>query len=106
MATFLTGSISLEKLKEQIKAQHSAVAKGNDEKTYINIKVWLNDEPDKFGNEGSIQLNALKDKETVPVYLGNLKVRSGASGQAQASTGTSSQTSTAGQKSESEEDIF
>ena len=68
-----TGSISLSKLLEEAKRPHSAFYTGKDGKKYLNIKIWVNDEPDQFGNHVSVQLNGKKEAENYKVYLGNLK---------------------------------
>lgn len=68
-----TGSISLTKLLAEAKKPHSAFYTGKDSNKYCNIKIWVNDEPDQFGNHVSIQLNGKKDTEDYKVYLGNLK---------------------------------
>lgn len=74
MAQFLTGSICLTDLIEHAKKKHSAFLKSEkNQKIYVNIKVWINDEKNKHGNIGSMQLNAKKDHETENVYFGNLK---------------------------------
>ena len=68
-----TGSISLTKLLEEAKKAHSAFYTGKDGKKYCNVKIWVNDEPDQFGNHVSLQLNSKKDSENYKVYLGNMK---------------------------------
>jgi len=68
-----TGSISLTKLLAEAKKPHSAFYTGKDSNKYCNIKIWVNDEPDQFGNHVSIQLNGKNDTEDYKVYLGNLK---------------------------------
>ena len=60
-----TGSISLRKLSEEAKKPHSAFYTGKDGKKYLNIKIWVNDEPDQFGNHVSVQLNGKKKQKTI-----------------------------------------
>lgn len=67
------GSISLTKLLEEAKKPHSAFYTGKDGKKYCNVKIWVNDEPDQFGNHVSLQINGKKDAEDYKVYLGNMK---------------------------------
>ena len=55
------------------KKPHSAFYTGKDGKKYLNIKIWVNDEPDQFGNYVSVQLNGKKEAEKYKVYLGNIK---------------------------------
>jgi hypothetical protein len=60
-----TGSINLSKVK---KDKLFTSEKGE---KFLNITVWLNDEPDNYGNLMSIQERGKKGE---PVnYLGNLK---------------------------------
>jgi len=43
---------------------------------YLNIVLWINDEPDQFGNNASIQVSQTKeerDQRIKPTYIGNLK---------------------------------
>ena len=50
--------IIIEQLKE-----------GKNGKKYLAVKVWVNDEPDQYGNIASIQVSGSEPK----VYIGNLK---------------------------------
>ena len=43
---------------------------------YIPVNVWVNDEPDQFGNSCSIQIYNKDTKQAT--YLGNLKLSDGA----------------------------
>lgn len=72
---FYTGSICLSDLISQAKEKHSAFSKSEKNgKIYANIKVWINEEKDKFGKIGSIQLNAKKDSCEEKIYIGNLEI--------------------------------
>lgn len=75
MSKLLTGSVCLTDLIEQAKKKHSAFSKANNGKIYGNIALWMNDEPDKYGNTVSIQLNSEKDKRDAEgkIYIGNAK---------------------------------
>lgn len=75
MSQMFTGSICLTELVEQAKKGHSAFSKANNGKIYFNILEWLNDEPDKYGNVISIQLNSSKEKKDAEgkIYIGNCK---------------------------------
>lgn len=65
MSKFMLGSLNLSKIpKEKIKEDKN----GN---KWLDITVWFNDQPDKFGNELSIQVSAKKDEPKV--YIGNAK---------------------------------
>lgn len=69
----LLGSINLSELLEKAKKQHSAFNKATNGKIYANVVIWLNDEPDQFGNNVSIALSNKKDAETEKTYIGNAK---------------------------------
>lgn len=73
------GSIDVTLLIEQAKAKHSAFTKGNNGKIYASINVWLNSEPDKFGNIMSVQINPSKEMKDLDkkMYIGNLKESEG-----------------------------
>ena len=77
MSKLLTGSIDLNKID---KTKIVSVDKnGNPFKNnakFLNIVVWVNDEPDQFGNNASIQISQSKEERDAGVkatYIGNLK---------------------------------
>jgi len=73
------GSICLTDLGDAFKAGHSAFNKSEKNgKVYANIAVWMNDEPDQYGNILSFQLNSKKDAADDKVYFGNAKLPDGA----------------------------
>jgi len=51
------GSICVSEIVELAKRKHSAFTKADNGKIYANVTIWLNDEPDKYGNVMAIQLN-------------------------------------------------
>jgi hypothetical protein len=62
-------------LSNAFKANHSAFNKSDKNgKLYANIAVWLNDEPDQYGNILSFQLNSKKDATDEKVYFGSAKL--------------------------------
>jgi hypothetical protein len=71
------GSINFSELMEKAKACHSAfnVSEKNN-KIYVNVTVWLNDAPDKYGNMISIQLSSAEEYREAEgkVYVGNAKI--------------------------------
>lgn len=69
------GSICVTDLIEQLKKQHSAFLKAQNKKVYANVRVWLNDEEDRYGNVMSIQLSSKKElqEKEGKIYLGNCK---------------------------------
>lgn len=70
----MTGSICLTDLNKAAKEAHSSFSRSQkNQKIYVNVKVWVNEEPDAHGNHASIQLNPKQDAETEKVYIGNLK---------------------------------
>lgn len=68
-----TGSICLTDLIENAKKKHSAFSKANNEKIYVNVNIWLNDELDKYENIGSLQLQKKKESEDKQIYFGHFK---------------------------------
>ena len=69
------GSICMTDLSEAFKKNHSAFNKSEKNgKLYANIAVWMNDEPDQYGNILSFQLNSKKDVPDDKVYFGNAKL--------------------------------
>jgi len=51
------GSIDFTKLLEQAKAGNKAFSKNENGKIYLNVRVYVNDEVDKYGNCASFQSN-------------------------------------------------
>lgn len=79
MAQLFYGSINVTELLDQAKEKHSAFQKGTNGKVYANISVWLNDEPDQYGNMMALKLSATnehleKDREAGKIYIGNCKL--------------------------------
>jgi len=67
------GSIDFSKLLEQAKAGNKAFTKNENGKIYLNVKVWVNDELDKFGNVASFQSSFKGASKEDKFYFGNLK---------------------------------
>ncbi len=71
------GSIDVTTLLKQANLPHSAfVRAGKENKAFAQITVWVNEEPDQYGNSVSIKLSsktAELAKAEGNVYLGNLK---------------------------------
>lgn len=65
MAKLLLGSI------DPAKIDMSKSFTRKDGKEVIDVVVWLNDTPDEFGNDASIQQSVKKGDPKI--YLGNLK---------------------------------
>ena len=71
------GSLDLTTILAQAKLPHSAfVRAGKNNKMFMQVQIWVNDEPDQYGNSLSVKLQS-KDAETGKlegnIYLGNLK---------------------------------
>lgn len=70
MSKLMTGSICVSDIpKEKIWTAKSG-------KKYLTVKVWINDEPDNYGNHASIQVGQTKDEideKIKATYIGNLK---------------------------------
>jgi hypothetical protein len=71
MSKFEKVSICIDDLYHASKAQHPAITKHKNGKKYASVVIWFNDEPDKFGNDISLQLSPPKDVQAEKVYLGN-----------------------------------
>jgi hypothetical protein len=68
------GSINLTKLNANAKIGHSSFTRaGKDNDIFVNVTLWLNDEPDKFKNVMSVHLNPAKDSGDEKVYFANFK---------------------------------
>ena len=67
------GSIDFSKLLEQAKSGNKAFSKNENGKIYLNVRVWVNDELDKFGNCASFQSNFKGAQKEDRFYFGNLK---------------------------------
>jgi hypothetical protein len=64
MSQLITASIDVMKID---KARLITGKKG----TYLNVTIWVNDQPDQFGNNVSIEQKT--DKGQTKIYLGNGK---------------------------------
>jgi hypothetical protein len=65
------GSICLTDIIQQARELDPSFSKAKNEKVYVSVNVWINDQEDKFGNKASIKIS---DKDEVKgIYIGNLK---------------------------------
>lgn len=77
MSKMLIGSIDLSKLKQEDVI--STDKNGNlflSGAEYLNIVVWINDQPDQYGNIAKIHISQPKEEREQgikPRYIGNLK---------------------------------
>mgnify|MGYP000656251367 CR=1 FL=1 len=77
MATgkFYTGSICLTDILENAKAGHSSFSRSEkNQKVYFNVKMWVNEDADQYGNHAQLLLNQKPDKEQDKIYIGNFKL--------------------------------
>lgn len=73
MSKSLIGSICLTDLIEFAKKGHTAFSKAENGKIYANVKVWVNETKDKYGNDCSVQINPKADTGFTFEYIGNFK---------------------------------
>lgn len=74
MSQLLYGSIDFSKLLELAKKGDKAFSKHENGKIYLNVKVWINDEKDQFGNDASIQTSFKDASKEERHYFGNMKL--------------------------------
>lgn len=74
MSTLLFGSINYDALVKAIKSGKVKTFQTESGVRLVNINVWVNDEPDKYDNDASIQVQMKEEfKEEKGDYIGNLK---------------------------------
>ncbi|QIG62325.1 hypothetical protein [Tenacibaculum phage JQ] len=73
----LTGSIDLNKIdKSKVVTTDKNGNPFSNGAKYLNVVVWLNDTPDQYGNNASIQISQSKEEreqKQKATYIGNLK---------------------------------
>ena len=70
MANYYNGSICLSDIPKD------KITEGKNGKKYLNVKLWVNDVPDRYENIGSIQVQQTKDEREAgnkATYIGNFK---------------------------------
>ena len=70
MANYYNGSICLSDIPKE------KITEGKNGKKYLNVKLWVNDVPDRYENIGSIQVQQTKDEREAgnkATYIGNFK---------------------------------
>lgn len=75
MSKLINASICFTDLMDHAKKAHSSFTRAKNKKAYVNVQIWINDEPDKYGNDVSLMLNSTKEKRESEgkVYIGNGK---------------------------------
>ena len=66
-------SINLTRLGEAVRNQHPAVTTAKSGDKYAAVTVWINEQPDNYGNDASLQLTQQKDATDKATYIGNGK---------------------------------
>lgn len=74
MSQLLYGSLDFSKLLELAKKGDKSFSKHENGKIYLNVKVWINDEKDQFGNDASIQTSFKDASKEERHYFGNMKL--------------------------------
>jgi len=64
MSKLINAKINLDKIKDDLLYV-------GEKGTYLDLSIWLNDEPDQYGNDVSIQQSTKKDEPKI--YLGQGK---------------------------------
>lgn len=80
----INGSICLSDLIEQAQKGHSAFTRSpKNNKVYVSITEWVNDEPNEYGHHASFLLNSTKEKKEAEgkIYIGNGKKAGNQEGQ-------------------------
>lgn len=68
------GSICLSELNEQARKKNPAFTKAENGKIYVNVNLWINEEPDQYDNVAQLQLSKPKDSKEKTIYIGNFKL--------------------------------
>jgi hypothetical protein len=70
MSTLYTGSICVSDIDK------SKLTQAKNGKLYLSVDIWINDQPDNYGNTGSISIRQSKEEREAKIkktYIGNLK---------------------------------
>lgn len=66
MSTLITASLNLSKIDK------ARIVTGKTGNKYIDVAIWINDQPDQYGNDVSIQQRTNQGEEKI--YLGNGRI--------------------------------
>lgn len=69
----LNGVINVTKLKDALQRGVADGFTGKNGDEYAGVTIFLNDQPDQYGNDASVKLNPVKDQPDQKIYIGNLK---------------------------------
>lgn len=89
MAGRYYGSLDLSEILEAANKKHSAFSRAKNGRVYFNVNVYINDAPDKFGNQMKLVLSSSKDayKNEGKIFIGNLREAKPTEGQPQKKKG-------------------
>jgi hypothetical protein len=68
------GTVNISKILEEAKKKHSSFFKSENGQIHARIRVYINEEPDKFGNTMKMILAPKKDTDDQKWYIANLKL--------------------------------
>jgi hypothetical protein len=63
----------LIKAKIDVKKIHKDLLFTGEKGIYLDLDIWINDKPDKYGNDVSIEQSVEKDADKI--YIGNGKIK-------------------------------
>ncbi len=87
MSKLIKCSIDVAKIKKE------HIFKG-EKGMYIDVDVWINDEPDKYGNDAGVKQSYKVGDDWQSHYIGNGKKKSGWDAPEKTNTGTAEKTNT------------
>lgn len=70
MSRLLLGSINLTELSQKVKSGEIDVFTSEKGVKYVNVAMWINDNPNEWGQIGSL---SHKNEKGTTTYLGNFK---------------------------------
>lgn len=68
------GAFNLSKLLKAAKSQHKSFFKTKNGDIMFWVDIWINDTPDQYGNDASVQLQSEKGSNE-KIYFGNAKIQ-------------------------------
>jgi hypothetical protein len=73
MSQVLNVSLDYTHLMELARKAHSAFSRAKNKKAYLALSIWINDQPDEYGNDVKVTMNSSQQssKSEGSVYVGN-----------------------------------
>ncbi len=68
---FFQTQVNFSKLAKYVEENKDKLYTNKDGESFVSLNVWINEQPDQFGNLGSVQINTPKDQKKI--YIGNFK---------------------------------